>query len=106
MTIFDFNQMDIAYIENEQCILAMTNHLAWSDENTPLVLEAIQDKVNSYLEYIISGQIDENYPEAVEYGKVIKVICQYEPNPTGINFYHKMKAILKQQYQIDFLMIV
>ncbi|WP_136805857.1 DUF6572 domain-containing protein [Desulfosediminicola flagellatus] len=75
----------ISAAKDEQYIdLTISDHLAWDDKNEKLLI--LQDKLNSYLEFIESGQLIEEYPASK--GKKIRIDlrCKFEPNDEGKNF--------------------
>lgn len=54
----------------------------------------IQEKLNSYLAFIESGEIYDTYPNAK--GKVIaiKVMCMYPPDDEGRVFFEKCREVI------------
>jgi hypothetical protein len=49
--------------EPDAISLAISDHLAWG-ENTNDHLYKLQEKINSYIEFIESGQMEESFPKA------------------------------------------
>lgn len=97
MSIEDLNKIDFIGIpENDPDIvsLAISDHLPWG-ENTNEHLYALQGKINSYIEFIESGQIEENFPKAK--GRTKKKIVIYfkdAPPQDVLFFFDKVKHVL------------
>ncbi|MGX9362745.1 DUF6572 domain-containing protein [Pantoea ananatis] len=66
MSIEEINKIDFINTSNEDdelVLLGITDHLSWGDDvNEHLLL--LQDKVNAYLNFILSGQMIELFPAA------------------------------------------
>ncbi|HGG9734529.1 TPA: DUF6572 domain-containing protein, partial [Neisseria meningitidis] len=60
MSILEENVIDSASIENGILILTISDHLKWDNEH----LFLLQEKINSYIQYIESGQIFEDFGES------------------------------------------
>ena len=73
--------------------LTISDHLDWSDRNHVLVL---QEKINSYLSFIESGQIKEIYPDADSANLIIEVFLKYEPDDCGSDFLGQTQKLLKE----------
>lgn len=72
MSVEDKNKIDaISTNNNNQVALTISDHLLWDDNNEHLII--LQDKINSYLDFLESGQIDESYPSAI--GKKYNTNC-------------------------------
>lgn len=48
--------------EENKIVLMISDHLDW--DNEMLHLKLLQDKINAYIEFIESGQVYNNYPDA------------------------------------------
>lgn len=61
-------------------ILTISDHLDWSNEIEHL--EILQEKLNSYIEYIEGGQISEDYPI---YNKnlIIEIVSKFDYTDVG-----------------------
>ncbi|MGC5325414.1 DUF6572 domain-containing protein [Brevibacillus sp. SYSU BS000544] len=64
MTIEQTRVIDLIGIDNQtgNCILTISDHLDWEDELFHLYL--LQEKLNSYLAFVESGEIFETYSQA------------------------------------------
>jgi hypothetical protein len=61
--------------------LTLVDPMDWTDENRHLTL--LQDKLNAYLRFIESGEIEQSYPAAVGRKRSINVVAQFEPSKEG-----------------------
>ena len=68
-------------------ILTITDSWDWSDEQKHLI--ALQDKLNSYFDFIESGQIFEEYPNAKGRKIVINVVTMFPMHESGENLLEK-----------------
>ncbi|WP_086357506.1 DUF6572 domain-containing protein [Gilliamella apis] len=97
MSIEDTNKIDmIGKLKNNESVISLgiTDHLSWNDEiNNHLFL--LQEKINSYLRFIESGEIYESFPAAK--GKInflIEIFFQYKIPQECINFLDKVNELL------------
>lgn len=88
MSIEDPDVIDIISTDKNSgiVVLSTTDHLEWSDNEH---LYKIQEKINSYLAFIESGEIYESYPKAKGKRIEIEVIFKYPPDEQGICFLNK-----------------
>lgn len=68
-------------------ILTITDSWDWSDEQKDLL--ALQDKLNSYFNFIESGQIFEEYPDAKGQKLVIDVVTRFPMPESGLGLLEK-----------------
>lgn len=93
MSIDRINKVDIiSTTPDNKIVLTISDHHLWNDAGEHLIL--LQDKVNTYLQFIESGQIFEDYPNAKDKKVVISVDMKYEPNETSILFLTRCKEII------------
>lgn len=85
MSVEEKNKIDII-TSNKEGILVLTisDHLEWDDKNEHLLI--LQDKINSYLDFIESGQIAESYPDKVDKKIMIQIVFKYLPNKIAEEF--------------------
>jgi hypothetical protein len=69
--------------------LIITDHLSWDENENPEHLNILQNKINSYLEFIESGELIEKYPEHKGKLAIIKVKGMYPLNEVAKQFYKK-----------------
>jgi len=72
--------------------LTATDHLEWGNNEHLLLL---QEKMNSYLAFIESGEVFESYPEAK--GKILKIsiVCKHKANKEGEVFLAKCQEVIE-----------
>ena len=92
MSILEENVIDSASIENGILILTISDHLKWDNEH----LFLLQEKINSYIQYIESGQVFEDFGESSYETIEIQLIYKYKPNGNYIKFLYRLEdALLK-----------
>ena len=95
MSIDQTNVVDSIGIEDStgNVILTISDHLDWlvKDDSHLLLL---QEKINTYLRFVESGEINEAYPNAKGKNVVINVIGQYPLSQEAKSFYDKVTAIV------------
>jgi hypothetical protein len=74
-----------------EVILTVSDHLSWEDEMKHLLL--LQEKINSYLAFIESGEILESYPDAKNRSPVISIKAMHEPSAEALRFFAKVKNV-------------
>ena len=77
MSVVDVDKVDgIGMDEDENTVaLMISDHLDWKDEYVHL--EILQDKINAYLGFIESGQLQQVYPNKKIKEYVIEIFFQY-----------------------------
>lgn len=95
MSIIETNKIDAIGTDKTsgEVILTITDHLDWSDEISHL--ELLQEKLNSYIEFIEGGQIDEDYPNSKGKKLVIEIVTQYDYTEEGRTFLQNVKPIIE-----------
>jgi hypothetical protein len=80
MSVEQTDVVDIVSIEREtgNVILPISDHLDWSDSAAHQ--RNLQKKLNTYLAFVESGEILEQYPKARDRSVVLNVVF---PIPTG-----------------------
>ena len=86
--------------DDSQVTLSIFDAWDWVDEANHLF--AIQDKLNSYSDFVQSGQIYENYPAAVSRPVIIQLVTKY-PLPAKAEAYLNVarKAAVQLNLQIS-----
>lgn len=102
MSVEDKNKIDAISTNKENTIvLTISDHLEWNDNNGHLVV--LQDKVNSYLDFLESGQVYESYPSAKDKRIMIQIVFKFLPNKKGEEFIGKIEEIIKTNgYDFNF----
>ncbi len=75
-------------------VLSISDHLDW--KNTKQHLMILQEKINTYLSFVDSGEIYEKYPEAKGHAIQIDVRFHYQPSMEGCAFLAKVKPIVEE----------
>lgn len=93
MSVLDKNKIDAISTDKENTVvLTISDHLEWEDNEH---LQVLQDKINSYLDFIEGGQIYESYPSAVGKKIIIQIVFKYLPNNKAQEFLEKVDKIVK-----------
>ncbi len=75
-------------------VLTITDHLEWTGhDNDHLLL--LQEKLNTYLSFVESGEILQTYPNAKDKTVLIDVVCKYPPNQQARDFYSQIVQIIE-----------
>lgn len=77
-----------------ELILFIFDHYAWGDLKSDHPLK-LQEKINTYLSYIESGEIYDNNPDYKGKSIIIKIIGKYPLNDFGEKFFEKAKSIVQ-----------
>lgn len=94
MSITQKEKIDIIGIENgNTVVLTISDHLDWKD--SIYHLRVLEDKINTYLEFIEGGQILEDYPDSLGKQLVIDIASKYPYCKEGLVFIEKAKVITK-----------
>jgi hypothetical protein len=65
-------------------VLTIADHWDWRSEGEHIL--ALQEKVNTYLAFIESGELIEQYPDAAERRVVIEIDMKYPPPAMATEF--------------------
>lgn len=76
-----------------KAVLTISDHLDWSDEQRHMNL--LETKIDAYLSFIRSGQLQELLPAAKQRAVRIEVIYHCEPSDFGARFLSAAKAQLQ-----------
>ncbi len=96
MSVEQTNIVDVIGVDKKsgKIILTISDHLDWESDDEHLLL--LQEKINTYLSFIESGEIFESYPDAINKQAVIKVCAMHEPDNKGLNFLAEVKKIVEE----------
>ena len=95
MSVDQTNIVDFISLEgNDIVILTISDHLEWDTEGEHLLL--LQEKLNSYLRFIESGEMFSVYSYTSGKNIVIRIVFLYEPNKDGIFFLENAKLIIEE----------
>lgn len=95
MPIDKSDKVDLLGIDKSTGVVRLTisDHLDWTHEFEHLQL--LQDKLNSYLRFIESGEMYAALPETVGRSIEIAVVLNYEPSPTAELFLTKARTAIE-----------
>src|SRR5687767_9058489 len=95
MSVEQAKIVDVISIDphTNEVILTISDHLEWDSDS--FHLELLQDKLNAYLSFIKSGEINQSYPKAIGRRVVISIIAKYEPDTEGLIFLTEVKRIIE-----------
>src|SRR5262245_52077981 len=87
--------IDFIGIDNDSggVVLTISDHLGWEKSEDHQVI--LQDKINSYLAFIESGEIHESYPDSKGRPVVINVVFKYRPDQAGRQFLARAKEVIE-----------
>lgn len=93
MSVMDKGIIDFAGIESN-LVLTIADHLPWGEESDDVHLLFLQNKINDYLRFIESGDVNEHFkPES--YNKaIIRIIGKYPFSSECIKFLNMSKPVV------------
>ena len=94
MTISDINVVDIVSTDNAnaECVLTISDHLPWEEPGHLLML---QEKLNHYLAFIESGEIEGTVPDVEDRTIRINVVLAHEPTTEASDFLAQAQTIIR-----------
>jgi hypothetical protein len=94
MSILDVNTIDAIGTDkvSGDVILTISDHLDWEDSKFHLI--KLQEKLNTYIEFIESEQIFEDYPSSINKIIFIEIISDSDYTEEGILFIKKVNNVL------------
>ena len=92
MSVTDTRTVDALSLstQDDTVILTITDHLEWNNEHLLL----LQEKINTYLAFVESGELLEAYPKAEKKDVVIEVVYSLEPNTEARDFLENVSGVL------------
>lgn len=95
MTVDQIKVIDIVSKDQDgNFTLTICDHLDWHDIKGHLVL--LQDKINTYLGFLDSGEIYEKYPDAKDHRVEIEAMFAHKPTSDALSFLSKTKSIIEE----------
>jgi len=94
MSVVDTDSIDAIGMEKEakRVFLSIVDSLVWDQENVHLF--TLQEKINTYLYFIESGELLKALPDAAGFDVAIEVILKHMPTDEAITFFDKTIQIL------------
>ncbi|WP_176040293.1 DUF6572 domain-containing protein [Burkholderia stabilis] len=107
MSILETNVVDLIGVDPSKKIvkLGISDHLEWSvPEGEHLLL--LQEKINTYLNFIEGGELYQHFPNARGCRCEIELLAKYPLSPVAIDFFEKAKAVIREagfdlSYQVE-----
>lgn len=97
MTIEQPNTIDFVSFEPESndVVLTISDHLAW-DQNEGEHLLLLQNKLNSYLEFVENGQLYKHYPQVKGRNVVISLVSKFPLSEQAVSFFELASAAIAE----------
>ena len=93
MSINQTDTIDIIGTTSEgKVILTISDHHPWHET---WHFQLLQDKINAYLQFIESGQIFDDYPNATGRELIIETVLKYQPTIEATLFLDKAKEVIE-----------
>jgi hypothetical protein len=95
MAVDETDRIDIIGIEpkTNHVVLTVSDHLDWSD--TIGHQRVLQDKLNTYLAFLESGEVFESYPEAIGRRVTLRVVFKFAPDKSGSQFLARASEVIE-----------
>ncbi|MCE2573111.1 DUF6572 domain-containing protein [Motilimonas eburnea] len=102
MSVEQLDTVDLISIdkENETLVLTILDALEWDEEDVHLY--TLQTKINTYLEFIRTGEVYQAEPEAKGMRMAIEAMFKYRPHQAGEDFLAKVETMLYEQVKVKF----
>jgi hypothetical protein len=71
-------------------VLTVSDHLAWDDGH----LATLQEKINTYLRFLESGEVYQAYPDAMGRAFAISIALLHRPTESGLAFLQRVGAVI------------
>jgi hypothetical protein len=103
MTVEDVDKIDFVNIGVGDVLLTISDHLDLG-ANEGEHLSVLQDKLNTYLEIIESGQLYAKFPRAIARKVVIQVVGKFPLSEEASKFFYRLaeEAIEELGYSVRF----
>lgn len=94
MSVTDTHSIDAISVEKDSgaCVLTITDHLEWGDDKHLFML---QEKLNSYLAFVESGEVLEHVQDARERDIHVNVVMLHEPDDKALKFLGAVAEAIK-----------
>lgn len=94
MSVVETDVIDAIGLEKEaqRVFLSIIDALVWDAENVHLY--TLQEKINTYLHFIESGELDRALPDGKGFDIAIELILKHMPSDQAITFFDKTTQIL------------
>ena len=94
----DEGKIDFAGVDKfeNKLILTITDHLEWGIEADDVHLLMLQKKINDYLRFIESGEVNEHFNHDKYKGIVIKVVAMYPFSPVCLKLFERALPVVTE----------
>lgn len=94
MSVVDTDSIDAIGMEKEvkRVFLSIIDSLVWDHDDVHLF--TLQEKINTYLYFIESGELFKALPDAAGFDIAIELILKHMPSDQAITFFDKTTQIL------------
>lgn len=94
MSVVKTDSIDAIGMEKEmqRVFLTIIDPLLWDDENVHLY--TLQEKINTYLYFIESGELLKAFPDSKGFDIAIELVLKHMPSDKAITFFDKTTQIL------------
>jgi hypothetical protein len=94
MAVTDPKTIDLIGIDKTtgDLVLTIADHLAWTD--SVMHQQVLQEKLNTYMAYLESGEVQEHHPEWADRKRRISVVLKYGPDEDGRRFLNAVERII------------
>jgi hypothetical protein len=93
MSVLDEAVVDAIGVEtsSNKVVLTVSDHLDWTDEKGDLL--ALEKKLNAYLAFVESGELNKAYPHSIGRQPVIDIVGKFPISKAGRNFLKRLRPI-------------
>jgi hypothetical protein len=94
MSVSETKTVDVIGIDKAsgEVVLTISDHLDWEDVTAHLL--QLQEKLNTYLAFIESGEMLESYPKSAGRRARIEIVAKYPLHPQGVEFIARSRAVI------------
>lgn len=94
MSVAETDSIDAIGVDKEmqRVFLSILDPLLWDEENIHLF--TLQEKINTYLYFIESGELLKSFPDSQGFGITIELILKHFPSDKAIAFFDQTIQIL------------
>ena len=95
MTVDNQRVIDLIHIDTEtdEVVLTIADHLPWDEAHEHLLI--LQEKLNTYLAFLESGEINESYPAAMGRQVRIALVHREALDACATGFLNRAKAVIE-----------
>ncbi len=94
MSVSETDSIDAMGMEKEvkRVFLSIVDPLLWDEDDIHLF--TLQEKINTYLYFIESGELEKVLPDASGFDVAIELVLKHMPSSAAITFFDKTTQIL------------